>query len=103
MRDFALQEVLEFATTLFGEENVQPYGSDWNDPHDLGFKIGHLPLTCSFHTQEGSLPPDLVDCQFEGVPPGDYLVSSITSITSIRAFLSLIASTPGSEWPTEIP
>ena len=101
MRDQALQTVLDFASSRFGEENVVPYGSDWNDPHGLCLKITSLTVTVSIHTQEGLLSADFVDAQIEGNPPGDFLVCGVVPTQVLTSFLIQIESLPEDQWPTQ--
>ena len=100
--DFAIQQFLDDAEMKFGKSGVRPYGSDGGDPHAHCVYIEALPATISIHTQEGTLPPDQLDVQIEGVPPGDYLVSDVVTWRKLSCFISRMSNTLPSRWPSRI-
>ena len=101
-RDQQIQEVLDFIQSQFGIDKISPYGSDWSDPHSVCFKIVNVPATFSVHTQDGSIPDGFVDVQIEGVPPGDYIVTDVTSTQTFLSFVSKLSTSLEDDWPTTI-
>ena len=96
MRRTEIQRLIDAVEALHGP--VTLYGSDPSEDNGTCFKIADAPATFSVHTQEGSLPSGQYDIQIEGVPPGDYVY---TSIVSLERFLTLVALMKGPEnqWP----
>jgi hypothetical protein len=96
MRGPEIQRLIDAVEALHGP--VTLYGSDPSEEHGTCFEITGAQATFSVHTQEGNLPPDHYDIQIEGVPPGDYVY---TSVVSLDTFLKLVALMKGPEtqWP----
>ena len=96
MRSRKIQKLIDVVETVYG--SVTLYGSDPSEVHGTCFKIPGVRATFSVHTQEGNLPSDQYDIQIEGVPPGDYIY---TSVVSLDTFLKLIERVRGPEnqWP----
>jgi hypothetical protein len=96
MRGPEIQRLIDAVEALHGL--VALYGSEPTEEHGTCFKIAGAPATFSVHTREGELPPGQYDIQIEGVPPGEYVY---TSVVSLETFLKLVARMKGPEvqWP----
>jgi hypothetical protein len=75
MRSTEIQRLVDEVESRYGA--VTLYGSDPSEEYGTCFFIAGLPATFSVHTQNGELPPGDYDIQIEGIPPGDYIFSSV--------------------------
>jgi hypothetical protein len=96
MRSDEIQKLIDAVQAAHGV--VSLYGSDPSEEHGTCFRLMDIPATFSVHTQEGTLPSGHYDIQIEGMPPGDYIY---TSVVSLDAFLKLIMRVlaPQEKWP----
>lgn len=97
MRSQEIQKLIDAVEAVHGP--VTLWGSDALEEHGTCFKIVGIAATFSIHTQDGKLPLGQYDVQIEGVPPGDYIY---TSIVSLDILIKLVARMQGSEdqWPS---
>jgi hypothetical protein len=96
MRSGSIQNVIDAVEALHGP--VTLYGSDPSEEHGTCFKIAGVPATFSVITQDGRLPTGQYDVQIEGVPPGDYLYTSIVSLESLLNLITRVKG-PENQWP----
>ena len=96
MRSHEIQKLIDTVETVHGP--VTLYGSDPSEEHGACFTIAGIRASFSVHTQEGKLRSGQYDIQIEGVPPGDYIY---TSVVSLDTFLELVVRVRGPEnqWP----
>jgi len=95
--DRAIRDLLLLVEERFGHDQVALLSE--SDPHSLWFRLNSVAATISIHTQEGSLPPTILDVQVEGLPPGEYLLTDVVSVQTLFAFICRIASSPEEKWP----
>ena len=96
MRNRGVQKLIDAVEAVHGP--VALYGSDPSEEHGTCFKIAGVCATFSVHTREGNFPSDQYDVQIEGVPPGNYVY---TSVVSLNTFLKMLERMRGPEdqWP----
>lgn len=96
MRSQQIQKLIDEVQAAHGV--VTLYGSDPFEEHGTCFRLTDIPATFSVHTQEGTLPSGQYDIQIEGMPPGDYIY---TSVVPLGIFLKLITKVQGPQenWP----
>jgi hypothetical protein len=92
MRSTEIQRLVDEVESRYG--TVTLYGSDPSAEHGTCFIISGVPATFSVHTQDRQLPPEDYDVQIEGIPPGDYIFSSVVSLGT---FLELVERMRGPE------
>jgi hypothetical protein len=99
MHSAAIQTLIDAVEAQHGPVTLRT-GDD--DGHGIFFGLADVPASFSVHTQEGRLPPNDYDIQIEDDPPGDYVYTSVVSLTQ---FLELVAQIAGAQpdelWPSD--
>lgn len=90
--------LLERMKTIYGDSNIQPYGTGPNEKHGTGFRIAEVPATFSVLTLDATLKEGRYDVQIESDPPGDYVYADEVDLDEFMLIVKKICG-PESEWP----
>ncbi len=96
MQNREVQKLIDAVEAVHGP--VALYGSNLSGEHSTCFKIAGARAMFSVHTQEGNLPSDQYDVQIEGVPPGDYVYTSVVSLDTCLKRVERMRG-PEDQWP----